>query len=91
MSEEKIKAFHERVKADASLQKKLKAAPDVETVAAIAAESGFELNADNSLRMLMWEFQEAELEGGDWWFTLKRMDKFILLSNHTETTTNTWH
>ena len=65
MSEEKIKAFHERVKVDANLQKKLKAAPDVETVAAIAAESGFELNADNSLRMLMWEFQEAELEGGD--------------------------
>ncbi len=65
MSEEKIKAFHARVKVDASLQKKLKTEPDVETVAAIAAESGFQLDADNSLRMLMWEFQEAELEGGD--------------------------
>lgn len=57
MSEEQIKAFHARVKGDISLQKKLKAAPDVETVAAIAAESGFQLDADNSLRMLMWDFQ----------------------------------
>ena len=65
MSEEQIKAFHERVKVDTSLQQKLKAAPDLEAFAAIAAESGFQLDADNSLRMLMWEFQEAELEGGD--------------------------
>ncbi|MDA9149383.1 Nif11-like leader peptide family RiPP precursor [Synechococcus sp. AH-229-G18] len=53
MSEERIKAIHERVKVDTSLQKKFKAAPDVETIAAIAAESVFQLDADNSLRMLM--------------------------------------
>ena len=61
MSQEQIKAFHERVKGDTSLQQKLKAAPDVEAVAAIAAESGFQLDADNSLRMLMWEFFLGQL------------------------------
>ena len=91
MSEERIKAFHERVKVDTSLQKKFKAAPDVETIAAIAAESVFQLDADNSLRMLMWEFQEAELEGGDWWFTFKRMGVITSLPDHAWMPFNNWH
>ncbi len=66
MSEEQLNAFIEKVQSDASLQGKLKAAADVEAVAAIAAENGFQLKPNNALRMLMWEFQEAELEGGDW-------------------------
>ena len=37
MSEEQLKAFLEKVKADTSLQEKLKAAADAEAVAAIAA------------------------------------------------------
>ena len=65
MSEEIIQAFIEKVKSSALLQGKLKAAADVEAVAAIAAENGFQLKPDNALRMLMWELQEADLEGGD--------------------------
>ena len=65
MSEEIIQAFIEKVKSSALLQGKLKAAADVEAVAAIAAENGFQLKPDNALRMLMWEMQEADLEGGD--------------------------
>ncbi|WP_250395653.1 Nif11-like leader peptide family RiPP precursor, partial [Synechococcus sp. MU1655] len=65
MSEEQLNAFREKVQSDVLLQGQLKVAADVEAVAAIAAENGFHLKPDNALRMLMWEFQEAELEGGD--------------------------
>ncbi|QNJ25385.1 putative sAP domain [Synechococcus sp. SYN20] len=37
----------------------------MEAVAAIAADMGFQLDPDNGLRMLLWELQEADLEGGD--------------------------
>jgi hypothetical protein len=30
----------------------------------LTAENGFQLQPDNALRMLMWELQEADLEGG---------------------------
>ena len=76
MSEEIIQAFIEKVKSSALLQGKLKAAADVEAVAAIAAENGFQLKPDNALRMLMWELQEADLEGGDW--TIKSSNRSLL-------------
>ena len=76
MSEEIIQAFIEKVKSSALLQGKLKAAADVEAVAAIAAENGFQLKPDNALRMLMWEMQEADLEGGDW--TIKSSNRSLL-------------
>ena len=41
MSEEQLKAFLEKVKADTSLQEKLKAAADSDVVLAIAKEAGF--------------------------------------------------
>ncbi len=50
MSEEQLKAFHEKVKADTSLQEKLKAAAadnfDANAVAAIAKEAGFSISAE---------------------------------------------
>ncbi|MCH9772181.1 MAG: hypothetical protein K0U28_01460 [Cyanobacteria bacterium] len=30
----------------------------------LAAENGLQLKPNNALRMLMWELQEADLEGG---------------------------
>ena len=42
MSEEQLKAFLEKVKADTSLQEKLKAAADADAVTAIAKEAGVE-------------------------------------------------
>ena len=64
MSEEQLKAFLEKVKADTSLQEKLKAAADANTVAAIAKEAGFSISADdlkNAQSTI--ELSDEELEG----------------------------
>ncbi|KZR87502.1 Nif11-like leader peptide family natural product precursor [Synechococcus sp. MIT S9508] len=47
MSEEQLKAFLEKVKADTILQEKLKAAADNDAVAAIAKDAGFSISADD--------------------------------------------
>ena len=57
MSEEQLKAFLEKLKADTSLQEKLKAAADTDAVVAIATEAGFSISAD--------DFNKAELEVSD--------------------------
>ena len=62
MSEEQLKAFLEKVKADTSLQEKLEAASDSDAVLAIAKETGFDLSADD-LKMAQPEVSDAELEG----------------------------
>ena len=58
MSDEQLKAFLEKVKADTSLQEKLKAAKSPEDVVAIAKEHGHEFTADK-----ITELSEEELEG----------------------------
>ena len=62
MSEEQLKAFLEKVKADTSLQEKLKAAADSDAVLAIAKEAGFMISADD-LKNAQSEISEEELEG----------------------------
>ncbi len=62
MSEEQLKAFLEKVKADTSLQEKLKAAADANAVTAIAKEAGFLISADD-LTKAQSEISEEELEG----------------------------
>ena len=62
MSEEQLKAFLEKVKADTSLQEKLKAASDADAVVAIAKEAGFSISADD-LKKAPSEISEEELEG----------------------------
>ena len=62
MSEEQLKAFLEKVKADTSLQEKLKAAADANAVSAIAKEAGFSISADD-LTKAKSELSEEELEG----------------------------
>ena len=59
MSEEQLKAFLEKVKADTSLQEKLKAAADVDAALAIAKDAGFNISAD----VVRTEISEEELEG----------------------------
>ncbi len=61
MSEEQLKAFLEKVKADTSLQEKLKAAADANTVAEIAKETGYSISADD-LTKAQSELSDAELE-----------------------------
>ena len=62
MTEEQLKAFLEKVKADTSLQEKLKAAADSDAVLAIAKEAGFSISAD-VLKSAQSEISEEELEG----------------------------
>ena len=62
MSEEQLKAFLEKVKADTSLQEKLKAAADSDAVLAIAKDAGFMISADD-LTKAQSEISEEELEG----------------------------
>ena len=59
MSEEQLKAFIEKVKADTSLQEKLKAAADSDAVLAIAKEAGFSISAEDYAS----ELSDEELEG----------------------------
>ena len=46
MSEEQLKAFWEAVQADTSLQEKLRATTDADSIASVAKEAGFEISAD---------------------------------------------
>ena len=62
MSEEQLKAFLEKLKADTNLQEKLKAAADSDAVLAIAKEAGFSISAD-VLKSAQSEISEEELEG----------------------------
>ena len=62
MSEEQLKTFLEKVKGDTSLQEKLKAAADSDTVLAIAKEAGFSISAED-LTQAQSELSEEELEG----------------------------
>ena len=65
MSEEQLKAFLEKVKADTSLQEKLKAAADIDAVVAIAKEAGFSISADEfgNAQSENLELSGEELEG----------------------------
>ena len=46
MSEEQLKAFWEAVQADPSLQEKLRATTEADSIASLAKEAGFEISAD---------------------------------------------
>ena len=69
MSEEQLKAFLEKVKANTSLQEKLKAAADSDAVLAIAKDAGFIISAEDLKNAQVTELSDEELEGaagGDW-------------------------
>ncbi|KZR86579.1 Nitrogen fixation protein of unknown function [Synechococcus sp. MIT S9509] len=59
MSDEQLKAFLEKVKADTSVQEKLKAAADSDAVVAIAKHVGFTISADD----IQTDISQDELEG----------------------------
>ena len=63
MSEEQLKVFLEKVKADTSLQEKLKAATDNDAVTAIAKEAGFSISADDLQKAQSTKLSDEELEG----------------------------
>ena len=61
MSEEQLKAFLEEVKADTSLQEKLKAAASPEAAIDIAKEAGFAITAED-IQSITVELSDEELE-----------------------------
>ncbi|QNJ19239.1 nif11-like leader peptide domain protein [Synechococcus sp. A18-25c] len=65
MSEEQLKAFQEKVKADTSLQSKLKAAASPEAALEIAKDAGFSITAEDiqSMQSTAGEVSDKELEG----------------------------
>ena len=62
MSEEQLKAFLEKVKADISLQEKLNGAADSGAVVEIAKEAGFSITAEDMQSSTV-ELSDEELEG----------------------------
>ncbi len=62
MSEEQLKAFWEAVQADTSLQEKLRATTDPDSIASIAKEAGFEITADE-VKEAQSELSEDQLRG----------------------------
>ena len=76
MSEEQLNAFLEKVKADTTLQDKLKAAASPEAAIEIAKEAGFAITAEDiqSMQSQSGELSDEELEGAaggrislTWW------------------------
>ena len=65
MSEEQLKAFLEKVKADTSLQEKLNGAADADAVVEIAKAAGFSITAEDirSMQSESVELSDQELEG----------------------------
>ena len=65
MSEDQLKAFLEKVKADTSLQEKLKAAASPEAAMDIAKAAGFSITAEDiqSMQSATVELSDEELEG----------------------------
>ena len=71
MSEEQLKAFLEKLKADTSLQEKLNTTASTEAAIEIAKEAGFSINAEDiqSMQSSTVELSDKELEGaagGGW-------------------------
>ena len=62
MSEEQLKSFLEKVKADTGLQEKLKDAANPDAVVSIAKEVGFSISSDD-LTKAQYELSDQELEG----------------------------
>ena len=64
MSEEQLKAFLEKCKADTELQEKLKAAASPEAAIEIAKEAGFSITAEDiqSMQSAPVELSDVELE-----------------------------
>ena len=64
MSEEQLKAFLEKLKADTSLQEKLNGAADADTVVEIVKEAGFAITAEDIQSMpSSTDLSDDELEG----------------------------
>ena len=64
MSEEQLKAFLEKVKADTNLQEKLKAVVNTDDVVALAKDVGCMISADKiNAKSLKVKLSEEELEG----------------------------
>lgn len=62
MSDKQLKAFQDALMADAVLKENISAAADLEAVAALAKEAGFEIPLD-AFRKAKTELSDEDLEG----------------------------
>ena len=62
MSEEQLKAFWEAIQTDPSLQAKLRATTDADSIASIAKEAGFEIRAEE-IKRAQSELSDEQLDG----------------------------
>ena len=62
MSEEQLKAFWEAIQTDPSLQEKLRASTDADSIASIAKEAGFEISAEE-IKRAQSELSDEQLDG----------------------------
>ncbi len=62
MPEEQLKAFWEAVQTDTSLQEKLRAATDADSIVRIANKAGFEITADE-VKEAQSEMSDEQLDG----------------------------
>ena len=62
MSEEQLKAFWEAIQTDPSLQEKLRASTDADSIASIAKEAGFEITADE-VKEAQSKLSDEQLDG----------------------------
>ena len=69
MTEEQLKAFWEAVQGDTSLQEKLRATTDADSIASIAKEAGFEITAEEVEEAQAQLSEEEELKGVSGGFT----------------------
>ena len=90
MSEEQLKAFLEKVKADTSLQEKLNGAADSDAVVELAKEAGFSITPEDiqSKQSAMAELSDEELEGAAGGRCLRRSAVICHFSNPTRAGVN---
>jgi len=62
MSQEQIKSFLEKVKADTGLQEKIKAASNPEEISALAQEAGYSISIEDLQNTQVDELSNDELE-----------------------------
>ena len=90
MSEEQLKAFLEKVKADTSLQEKLNGAADSDAVVELAKEAGFSITPEDiqSQQSAMAELSDEELEEAAGGRCIRRSAVICHFSNPTRAGVN---
>lgn len=77
MTDDQLNAFNDAIEADATLQKKLNAAKDLEAVVAIAKDAGFVISVDQlrKVRSGLSDESLSEVVGGMYYIPSKAFER----------------